>query len=144
LKKDKIKMEKPKLTELIPEITFKTSRSGGSGGQHVNKVSTKVELNFTVLASKILSEEQKQRILEKCKSKINSEGVLQLFSQSEKSQLRNKKRCLEKLDTLLETSFFEPKKRIKTKQKQWVKENRLNEKKIRSEIKKMRNSKFDF
>jgi len=68
------------------EIYFKTSRSSGSGGQNVNKVSTKVELNFDVIKSKLLTQEQKQIIFSKLGSRINKEGVLKVIVQETSSQ----------------------------------------------------------
>ena len=70
------------MQNLLSELIFKTSRSGGSGGQNVNKVSTKVELNFHVASSQILTEEQKKLLFEKLSSKLTKEGNLQIISQA--------------------------------------------------------------
>ena len=85
---------KPDLHLLETEFSFKTSRSGGAGGQHVNKVSTKVELDFNIAESKSLTDEQKEFLLEKLGSKLTNDGILQIISQSERSQLGNKKLSL--------------------------------------------------
>lgn len=129
---------KPIFSQLIPEISFKTSRSSGSGGQHVNKVSSKVELNFDVLNSKVLTEDQKEKIHSKLGSRINSEGILQVVSQEGRSQFGNKKRAVEKFRELIDACFVVPKKRKPTAVPKAVKEKRLLEKKRKAEIKKMR------
>ncbi len=133
---------KPDINLLITEITFKTSRSGGSGGQNVNKVSTKVELNFDVTNSQFLGEFQKEIILSKLSTKITSEGILQIVSQVERSQLGNKKIVISKFKDWIETSFKVQKKRKETKVPFAEKEKRLLTKKRKAEIKKMR--KVDF
>jgi ribosome-associated protein len=133
---------KPDINLLITEITFKTSRSGGSGGQNVNKVSTKVELNFDVTNSQHLDEHQKEIIQIKLFNKMTTEGILQIISQVERSQLGNKKVVISKFKELIETSFKVQKKRKKTKVPFAVKEKRLLAKKRKAEIKKMR--KVDF
>jgi ribosome-associated protein len=78
------------IPDLTSEIVFQTSRSGGPGGQNVNKVSTKVELYFDINASSSLNDWQKQRLFEKLANKISQEGVLRLVCQTERSQLKNK------------------------------------------------------
>lgn len=128
----------PDITALESEITFKTSRSGGSGGQHVNKVSTKVELDFDVANSRMLSEEQKAVLLEKLASRLTTTGMLQIISQSGRSQSGNKKEALEKFRELITSCFIVPKKRRPTKVPKAVKEKRLLAKKRTAELKKLR------
>ena len=132
----------PNMENLLAEVTFKTSRSGGSGGQHVNKVSTKVELDFDVLESKVLTDEEKALISEKLASRLTSDGILQVISQSERSQLRNKKVALEKFQELIQACFVVQKKRKPSKVPRRVKEKRLLTKKMKAEIKKLRRTDF--
>ena len=123
---------------ILKELSFKTSRSSGSGGQNVNKVSTKVELRFDVDNSLLLSENEKDRICTKLKNRISSQGILIISSDSERTQLGNKKKAIEIFFDLLEKSLRKPKKRIKTKPTKASKEKRLKEKKLQSDKKKYR------
>ena len=124
--------------KIIKEIKYKTTRSSGSGGQNVNKVSTKVELRFDLVNSLVLTEAQKSIIFTKLKNRISSEGILIITSDSERTQPGNKKKVRELFLALLEQSFRKPKSRIKTKPTKTSREKRLKEKKINSEKKKMR------
>lgn len=123
---------------LESELTFKTSRSGGSGGQNVNKVATKVELNFNIAESRILTDEQKNVLLDKLANKLTKDGSLQIISQTERTQLGNKRVTLVKFYTILTRAFIKPKKRKPTKPTKGAKEKRLFTKKRNAEIKKTR------
>lgn len=128
------------LPDLSSEITVKTSRSGGKGGQHVNKVSTKVELAFDLTNTQLLPEEQKVLLLERLSGKLTKEGILLIVSQSERTQLGNKRVAFAKLMELLERNLIVEKKRKPTKVPKSVIEKRLVAKKRRGEIKKFRRS----
>ena len=124
------------------EIYYRASRSSGSGGQNVNKVSTKVELNFDVAASKILTEEQKQIMMLKLSRYINQHGILKVTSETSRSQSENKRAALQKFKKLISDCFKEKKKRISTKASKSSKEKRIEKKKRRSEIKRSRSQKW--
>lgn len=124
--------------KILQEVRYQVSRSGGKGGQNVNKVSTKVELCFDVLHSEFLSNEQKNILLEKSASKINADGILKLVCQEERTQLLNKKKVTDKFINLLRRSFIKKKKRIATRIPEIIKEERLNEKRKISEKKLLR------
>ena len=130
------------IPHLDSELFFTASRSSGSGGQNVNKVSTKVELHFDVMNSKLLTNEQKQLIFSKLKHHINKEGVLKVTVQETRSQFENKEIALKKFHLLIASAFLKVKKRIRTKASKGSKERRLQGKKNRSEIKKGRTQKW--
>ena len=130
--------------ELLSETTFKTSRSGGKGGQNVNKVSTKVELTFDIAASRVFSDLEKSRLLQKLATKLDSEGLLHIVSQASRSQADNKKTAVEKLLKMLENGLKVPKKRVATKPKKGAVEERLTDKKKTGALKKLRGQKPDF
>ena len=123
---------------IIEELVFKTSRSGGKGGQHVNKVSTKVELLFDVKNSLVLSNDEKKIILKKLKNKIDKKGLLRIVSSSERSQIMNKKRAIKRFYEIIEKALKKKKVRKKTKPTQLSKVKRLSSKKIISDKKKLR------
>lgn len=127
--------------DIIKELVFRTSRSGGKGGQHVNKVSSKVELNFNVPKSVFLSDAQKNLILEKLSGRLSSEGVLQIVTEEERSQFRNKERSIEKLLLILESAMYRPVLRKPSRPKGSAIEARLRAKRLNA-IKKV--SRKDF
>lgn len=116
------------LENLLPYITFKTSRSGGKGGQNVNKVSSKVELNFDFLASNVFDSNQKERLKQKLSNRMTSDGHIQVVSEEERSQFLNKQRALDKLCSLLKNALHVQKARKATKPKKSAIENRLKNK----------------
>lgn len=124
--------------DFINELKFSASRSGGPGGQNVNKVSTKVELRFNVFESNLLSGEEKEIILNKLANRMNKEGELLLVSQSERSQLANKEKAIEKFYILISKALTFQKKRKPTKPSARVKAKRLETKRFKSEKKILR------
>jgi ribosome-associated protein len=126
------------LENLLKEVSFKAVRSGGKGGQNVNKVSTKVELTFDVVNSNFLSDEQKEIILKRLSSKISDEGILRLTADSERSQFSNKEIVSEKFLSRIEKALTPKKKRVASKPSKASKEERLKLKKETSEKKESR------
>ena len=122
--------------DLSKELTFSASQSSGPGGQHVNKVNTKVTLRFDVFNSKRLNTEQKATILKRLKSKINNKGIFIIFSQSTRSQIKNKEEAVQKMDRLLTKAFAKRKPRKPTKPTKAAVRKRLDNKKKQSEKKK--------
>ena len=97
------------------EFEFITSRSSGKGGQHVNKTDSKVELRFNVPDSNLLTDDEKELLNKNLSNKINKDGILQIVSQKSRSQLKNKKTCINKFYEFLEKGLKIPKERKKTK-----------------------------
>jgi len=122
------------------EFVYSMSRSSGPGGQNVNKVSSKVELRLGLLATNLFSETEKETIFKKLKNKINKDGELILISQSERTQLLNKKAVTDKFYDIVSRVLTSPLTRKSTKPTHTSKIKRLEGKRIHSNIKKLRKS----
>lgn len=124
--------------EIIKELSFIFSRSAGPGGQNVNKVNSKVTLQWNVLASKVISEEERHVILSKLNSIVTKEGILFISSQEARSQLANKEIVVEKLIRVLTNAFRVKKARKASKPSKAVVQKRILHKKKLGEKKKWR------
>ncbi len=131
----------PELTIPIDELLFTASRSGGPGGQNVNKVSTKITLSFDVVHSPSLSAEQRARIMAKLATRINKDGVLRINAQATRSQELNRADAIARFAELLRQALVVQKARKKTRVTRAAKERRLDDKKKRTGIKQGRGSK---
>jgi len=127
----------------LAELAFRFTRSGGPGGQHVNKASTQAELTFDLARSPSLTDEQKQRIAAALPSYVSREGILRVTCQSSRSQAQNREEAVERFAALLGGALYVPKKRRPTRPSRASKERRLVAKKQRSEIKTQRRLRRD-
>ena len=133
----------PAAADFLPELQFQTSRSSGPGGQNVNKVESRVELRFRIADSQLLSDEQKQTLLEKLASRLTQEGELLVTAQEDRSQLRNRETALLKFHQLLTKTLHRPKTRRPTKPGKGAVRKRLESKKKHGD-KKTNRGRVDF
>lgn len=125
----------PPATAFLPEITYQTSRASGPGGQNVNKVESRVELRWNLPTSQVLSDVQKQLILEKLANQLTATGDLLVVAQDDRSQLRNKEIALSRFHELLQKSLRRPKPRRATRPSAGAVRQRLEGKKRQSDKK---------
>lgn len=130
--------------ELEKEFSFRTSRSGGKGGQNVNKVSTKVELLWDFNSSLLFSEAEKQKIAQRLANRINKENIFQVVAEEERTQLRNKEVAIRRTLMLIRESLKEEKSRKASKPSKAAVRKRLEDKRQQSLKKINRGKNFDF
>ena len=133
----------PTLTIPASEITFRASRAGGPGGQHVNTSSTRIELLWDLTRSAAVSEAERARLLEKLAARLDAEGMVRVVASDRRSQSQNREAAAERLAKIVRQALIVPRKRRATKPTAASREQRLNEKKRRGERKRDRRRNFD-
>ena len=117
------------------ELEFEFSRSGGPGGQNVNRVETRVTLKFDVAASETLAEFEKRRVRDALQTRINKNGVLRVTSQRHRTREANRRAAIERFEELIEVALKPQRPRVKTRVSKGAKRRRLDQKRRRSQIK---------
>ena len=130
---------------IIPEheLEITTSKSGGAGGQHVNKTESKITIRWNVKTSNAVTDEQKQRIIQNLSTRLTEDGDFIIHSSESRSQQHNRMAALKRLEKEIKKALHVPKKRMKTRISKSAKEARLQDKKYRSSVKKLRSGSFD-
>jgi ribosome-associated protein len=123
------------------ELSFSASRSGGPGGQHVNKVSSRIELRFDLDASPSLTDEQKRRIRSRLGARVTKDGVLRIVAATSRSQHANREEAVERFRHVLERALRKPKARVETRVPAGEKRRRVDAKKVRGRLKRYRSTK---
>ena len=131
------------MIDLLSELTFESSRSGGKGGQNVNKVETRVEARWHVANSQLINQEQKERILLKLAKQISKDGFLMVQCSDTRSQLENKSIAIERIHNIVSKALHVAKKRKTTKTPKSAIEKRLTGKKINAVKKANRRADFE-
>lgn len=129
---------------VIPEheLEITASRSGGPGGQHVNKTSSRITVRWNLKSSQAFTDAQKQYLIERLASEITSEGDILVSNSTSRSQVQNKQLALDSLAQKIRKALHVPKKRMKVKVPKSATESRLHQKKKRGEVKAMRSKKY--
>ena len=125
------------------ELTYRATRSGGPGGQHVNTSSTRIELLWDLSRSRAVTEEQRERLRAKLAPRLDGDGMVRVVASDRRSQQQNRAAADERLSALVRHALHVPKKRRKTKPPAAAKEKRIKEKKLRSERKRDRRVDLD-
>jgi ribosome-associated protein len=135
--------EKIRLQIFNPELRFQMSRSSGPGGQNVNKVNSKVSLTFDIKASEQLTNDEKAKLMDKIKNRIDSDGILHIQVQEKRSQYQNKELAVKKFYELLAQAFKKKKLRLASKPSVSAVQERLKNKKIHAQKKANRKNDFE-
>ena len=133
----------PTLTIPPTEVSFRASRAGGPGGQHVNTSSTRIELLWDLTHSKAVTEDERARLLQKLAARLDAEGMIRVVASDRRSQSQNREAAAERLAKIVRQALVVPRKRRATRPTAGSREQRLSEKKRRGERKRDRRRDFD-